>query len=90
MYTVKKFLQKNQKKQIQGMKRNFRLILDLWMNLISTISEKLYLLTNPQVAFSENWEYNSGDCMLRYSKEKFRCFDLKPDGPFLAVFLIVT
>ena len=41
MYTVKKFLQKNQKKQIQGMKRNFRLTLDLWMNLISTISEKL-------------------------------------------------
>ena len=28
--------------------------------------------------------------MLRYSKEKFRCFDLKPDGPFSAVCPSIT
>ena len=48
---------------------------------------KIDLLKIPKVAFSENWEYNSVACSayIHNPKKKFRCFDLKPDGPFSAV-----
>ena len=37
-----KFFQKTQNKQIKALKRNFRLILDLWMHLITTISKNWF------------------------------------------------
>ncbi len=36
----------------------------------------------PQVGFSENLDYNSEACIIIYPKEKFRCFDVKPDVHF--------
>ena len=45
------------------------------------------LLKIPWVAFSENLNYNLEACILIYSEEKIRCFDLNPDGSFSAVYV---
>ena len=39
----------------------------------------------PEVAFSENLDYNSEACILIYSDKKIKCFDLNPDGSFSAL-----
>ena len=55
------------------------------MHLISTISKKLICSKFPRLHFLKNENITQYSAYKQNPKKKLRCFDLKPDGPFSAV-----